>query len=108
VNEFLGGVSEGTDIWSQDGDRAGLHNRKGELMRCTLKNYALSICLFVFLFVMIGAGFHLGPGGALLGAISGTPLVIFACNRWYSAQIQAKEPGREQSANPPLQVHNRL
>ena len=76
-------------------------------MRSTLKNYALSMCLFVFLFVMIGGGFHLGPVGALLGAISGTPLVIFACNRWYSAQIQPKEPEREESAGLSLQVRNR-
>ena len=76
-------------------------------MRCTLKNYALSMCLFVFLFVMIGGGFHLGPGGALLGAISGTPLVIFACARWYSAQIQAKRPEREDSARLSLPVRNR-
>lgn len=64
-------------------------------MRPTPKNCALSMCLFVFLFVIIGGGFHLGPGGALLGAISGTPLVIFVYNRWYSAQLQVKEPGRE-------------
>jgi len=75
-------------------------------MRCTLKNYALSMCLFVFLFVMIGGGFHLGPGGALLGAISGTPLVIFACNRWYCAQVQPRQPGREESGRLPLQVRN--
>jgi len=76
-------------------------------MRSTLKSYALSMCLLVFLFVMIGGGFHLGPGGALLGAISGTPLVIFAYNRWYSAQIQAKAPEREESTSP-LHVRNRL
>ena len=69
-------------------------------MRCTLKNYALGICLFVFLFVIIGGGFHLGPGGALLGAISGTPLVIFAYNRRHGARIRTKDPGREESATP--------
>ena len=36
------------------------------------------ICLFVFLFVIIGGGLHLAPGGAFLGAVTGTPLVIFA------------------------------
>lgn len=75
-------------------------------MRSTLKNYTLGMCLFVFLFVIMDGGFHLRPGAALLGAISGTPLVIFACNRWYSAQIRAKRPG-EDSARLPLPVRNR-
>ena len=47
-----------------------MHNR--------LKNYALVICLFVFLFVIVGGGLHLAPGGALLAAVTGTPLVIVA------------------------------
>ena len=47
-----------------------------------LKNYALVVCLFVFLFVTIGNGLHLTPGAAFIGALSGTPLVIFAFNRW--------------------------
>jgi hypothetical protein len=36
------------------------------------------ICLFVFLFVTIGGGLHLNPSGALLVAVTGTPLVIYA------------------------------
>jgi hypothetical protein len=47
-----------------------MHNR--------LKNYGLVICLFVFLFVIIGGGLHLAPGGAFLAAVTGTPLVIYA------------------------------
>lgn len=47
-----------------------MHNR--------LKNYALVICLFVFLFVIIGGGLHLNPSGAFLAAVTGTPLVIYA------------------------------
>jgi len=35
----------------------------------------------VFLFVTIGGGLHMNPGGALLAALSGTPLVIYAFNR---------------------------
>ena len=46
-----------------------------------LKNYALVICLFVFLFVIIGGGLHLNPGGAFLAAATGTPLMIYAFNR---------------------------
>ena len=50
-------------------------------MHGRLKNYALVICLFVFLFISIGNGLHLTPGAAFIGALSGTPLVIFAFNR---------------------------
>ena len=37
-------------------------------MQGRLKNYALVICLFVFLFVIIGGGLHLNPSGAFLAA----------------------------------------
>ena len=77
-------------------------------MRQKLKTYSLGLCLFVFLFVIIGGGLHLGSEGALLGAISGTPLVIFAYSRWYSATVESKEPQKEQSARPALQLRNRL
>ena len=50
-------------------------------MQGRLKNYALVICLFVFLFVIIGGGLHLNPGGAFLAAVTGTPLMIYAFNR---------------------------
>ncbi|HEY5174391.1 MAG TPA: hypothetical protein VII95_02370 [Terriglobales bacterium] len=50
-------------------------------MHRKVKNYALVICLFVFLFVVLGGGLHLNPGGALLAAATGTPLVIYAFNR---------------------------
>ena len=40
------------------------------------RNYPLVFCLFVFLFVIIGGDLHLNPGGALLAAATGTPLVI--------------------------------
>ena len=49
-------------------------------MRERPKNYALVLCLFVFLFVTLGAGFHLNSAGALVAALSGTPLVIYAFN----------------------------
>lgn len=77
-------------------------------MRTKLKTYWLGLCLFVFLFVLLGAGLHLGLGGALLGTMSGTPLVIFACNRWYSIRVESKESQKEETARPALQLHNRL
>jgi hypothetical protein len=42
---------------------------------------SLVVCLFVFLFVVIGSGLHLTPGGALLAAATGTPLVIHLLHR---------------------------
>ena len=47
-------------------------------MQGRLKTYVLVICLFVFLFVIIGGGLHLATGGAFLAAVTGTPLAIFA------------------------------
>jgi len=63
-------------------------------MQERLKRYSLVLCLFVFLFVVIGGGFHLNPSGAFAAALSGTPLVIFAFNRWSSAEF------RQQHARP--------
>ena len=50
-------------------------------MQTKLRNCGLVICLFVFLFVIIGGGLHLNPSGAFLAAITGTPLVIYAFHR---------------------------
>jgi len=60
-----------------------------------LKNYALIICLFVFLFVTIGNALHLTPGAAFIGALSGTPLVIFGFNRWWDAQCREETRGEQ-------------
>jgi hypothetical protein len=51
-----------------------------------MKQYALGACLFTFLFVVVGGGLHLNPGGALLAALSGTPLMIHIFNRWLGGQ----------------------
>jgi len=56
-----------------------------------IKNCGLGLCLFVFLFMVIGGGFHLTPGAAFIAAASGTPLVIYAFNRRRLAQTQAEE-----------------
>ena len=50
-------------------------------MHSKVKNYSLVFCLFVFLFVIIGGGLHLNPGGAFLAAATGTPLMIYTFNR---------------------------
>jgi len=42
-------------------------------MRNKLKSYSLVLCLFVFLFVIIGGGLHLNPIGAFAAALSAIP-----------------------------------
>ena len=71
---------------------------KGESMRQRLKKYALGCCLFMFLFVLIGGGFHLTSGATLLGAMSGTPLVIYGFNRCCDAH-RGDEARREAPAS---------
>ena len=53
-------------------------------MPAKIKEVALITCLFLFLFVVIGGGLHLNPGGAFLAAATGTPLVIHFFNRRFS------------------------
>ena len=66
-------------------------------MHARLKNYALVICLFVFLFVIIGGGLHLNPSGAFLAAMTGTPLVIYAFRRRFDGDLRT-EDGRSNAA----------
>ena len=65
-----------------------------------VKNYSLVVCLFVFLFVVVGGGLHMNPGGALLAAATGTPLMIYAFNRRSSGDCRPEHvptqlPGNE-------------
>ena len=62
-------------------------------MEGKLTKYSLVLCLFVFLFVIIGGGLHLNPGGAFVAALSGTPLVIYAFNH-RSAATHRQMPAR--------------
>ena len=50
-------------------------------MRTKFKQCSLIVCLFLFLFVVIGSGLHLNPGGAFIAAATGTPLLIYVFNR---------------------------
>lgn len=50
-------------------------------MRTKIKQCSLIVCLFLFLFVVIGGGLHLNPGGAFIAAATGTPLLIYVFNR---------------------------
>jgi hypothetical protein len=51
-----------------------------------LKSYSLAACLFVFLFVVVGASLHLKLTGAFLAALSGMCLIIHALHRWGEAR----------------------
>jgi len=69
-------------------------------MHRKVKNYSLVICLFVFLFVVLGGVLHMNPGGAFLAAATGTPLVIYAFNRRSSGDCRPEHvptqlPGNE-------------
>jgi Flp pilus assembly protein TadB len=55
-------------------------------MRNNFKNAALVFCLFTFLLIVLGAGLRLNPGGALLAAATGTPLLIHLFHR--SARVR--------------------
>jgi hypothetical protein len=64
-----------------------------------IKHGSLVVCLFLFLFVVIGGGLHLNPGGAFLAAATGTPLVIHVFNRRcagraaHDPQLSSRNPG---------------
>ena len=73
-------------------------------MLTKIKGASLVVCLFLFLFVVIGGGLHLNPGGALLAAATGTPLVIHVFNRrWGGSGVEhdstpsSRSPGSESS-----------
>jgi hypothetical protein len=50
-------------------------------MRMKAKQISLVVCLFLFLFVVIGNGLHLNPAGAVLAAATGTPLLVYLFNQ---------------------------
>jgi len=68
-------------------------------MQGRLKNYALIICLFVFLFVIIGSGLHLNPGCAFLAASTGTPLAIYFFHRKVDKAYRQEEVPRDSTRN---------
>jgi hypothetical protein len=51
-------------------------------MSSRTKSRLLIICLFVFLFIVLGSELRLSPMGALAAAASATPLVVFLAKRW--------------------------
>jgi len=62
-------------------------------MGSRLRSCSIAACLFVFLFVVVGAGLHLKPLGAFLAALSGSFLVIHGVHRWSAgpARIEREE-----------------
>lgn len=51
-------------------------------MQQRTKETLLVICLFLFLFVVLGGGLHLSSSGAFLAALTGTPLIVHSFNVW--------------------------
>ena len=68
-------------------------------MHSKAKNYSLVFCLFVFLFMIIGGGLHLNPGGAFLAAAGGTPLVIYVFHRKVDKAYRQEEVPRDSTRN---------
>lgn len=60
-------------------------------MENRLKSLSLAACLFVFLFVVVGASLRLQPMGAFLAALSGTFLVIHGVKRGEARPGSAKK-----------------
>ena len=71
------------------------------------KKHTLGFCLFVFLFVIVGGGFHLTSAAAFIAAGSGTPLVIYAFNCWCNAQRHGARANRKEPASEIIPVRER-
>lgn len=62
-------------------------------MLARIKQGSLVVCLLLFLFIVLGGGLHLNPGGAFLAAATGTPLVIHVFNRrWLGKSVEPDPP----------------
>ena len=75
-------------------------------MRTKIKQYSLIVCLFLFLFVVIGGGLHLNPGGAFIAAATGMPLLIYVFNRRLARERiepDLRPPRKGDSADAPTQ-----
>jgi len=59
-----------------------------------LRSCSIAASIFVFLFVVVGAGLHLKPLGAFLAALSGSFLVIHGVNRWSAGPASIGREGR--------------
>jgi|SRR5215469_2023694 len=68
-------------------------------MRNKLKSCSLVLCLFVFLFAIIGGGLHLNPIGAVAAALSAIPLILHSVNRWGGNRAQAFQINGTQKAS---------
>ena len=76
-------------------------------MHGKVKNCSLVICLFVFLFVVLGGGLHLNPGGALLAAATGTPLVVYAFHRRFHRASPPEEVRADSTNNEVAYVNSK-
>jgi hypothetical protein len=75
------------------------------MVRTKLKQYSLIVCLFLFLFLVIGGGLNLSAGGALIAAATGTPLLICVFNR--RLLPERIEPDLNPPPQRPTALHSR-
>lgn len=61
-------------------------------MQHRTKETLLVVCLFLFLFLVVGGGLHLSPSGAFLAALTGTPLMVHVFNVWSRRPSEAAPP----------------
>lgn len=71
-------------------------------MQHRTKETLLIICLFLFLLVVLGGGLHLSPSGALLAAVTGTPLIVYVFNVWSRRSCEGAP-----SSHPIMTLHAR-
>jgi hypothetical protein len=57
-------------------------------MKRRTKEALLVVCLFLFLFVVVGGGMHLSPSGAFLAALTATPLMVRVFNVWSAGVLK--------------------
>jgi hypothetical protein len=69
------------------------------------KSRLLVLCLFVFLFIVLGSELRLSPVGALAAAASGTPLVVSLAKRWEDLLVAREGWKRSDAANLPITAH---
>lgn len=69
-------------------------------MKMKVKRISLVVCLFLFLFVVIGNGLHLNPAAAFLAAATGTPLLVYLFNQRSGERI-AEDRACGTARNPP-------
>lgn len=65
--------------------------READTLREKVQACALMVCLFIFLFIVLGTGLRLSEGGALLAAATGTPVIACGFRRMCGRPSKQKD-----------------